>query len=72
MNMIGPLGIYTYSMIREEHEYFEAGRRDREKEKPKFADLLRETLKKVGDIIMAGNGSSLVDLGKLIDILSDP
>jgi phosphoheptose isomerase len=59
-------------MSREDYEYFEIGRRDKKEEKPKFTDLLRETLKKVEDVIMVGNGSSFVDLDMLIDILSDP
>lgn len=58
-------------MIIEEHECFEAGKRNEEKEKPKLTNLLMDTLKKVEDVIIVENGSSLVDLDKLIDILSD-
>lgn len=68
--MVVHLDIYTYWMMREDYEYFDMVRREREK--PKFTDLLNETLKKVEDVIMVGNNSSSVDLDMLIDILSDP
>ena len=64
--------IYTYLMMRNQFDVNEGeGRERREKElQKKFSECIRDTLKKIEDVIFVDN-SRFVDLDILIDILSD-